>query len=65
MQKELLSLVERLEDETRESEMPKNDSNEIFFDIVGEQSFDQTRDDKTVEKVNIGTEANTKTLTDC
>ena len=65
MQKELLSLVERLEDETRESEMPKNDSNEIFFDIVGEQSFNQTRDDKTDEKVNIGTEANTKTLTDC
>ena len=31
MQKELLSLVERLEDETRESEMPKNDSNEIFL----------------------------------
>ena len=32
---------------------------------MGEQSFDQTRDDKTDEKVNIGTEANTKTLTDC
>ena len=37
MQKELLSPVERLEDETGESEMPKVDNNEVYFDIVDEQ----------------------------
>ena len=61
MQKELLSAVERLEDETGDSEMPKVVNNEVYFDIVDEQSFDQTYDDKTNEKVNIVTEANTKT----
>ena len=61
MQKELLSAVERLEDETGNSEMPKVVNNEVYFDIVDEQSFDQTYDDKTNEKVNIVTEANTKT----
>ena len=65
MQKELLSPVERLEDETRDSEMPKVGNNDAYFDIVDEQSFDQTHDDKTDEKVNIVTEANTKILTGC
>ena len=32
---------------------------------MDEQSFDQTYDDKTDEKVNVVTEANTKTLTGC
>ena len=41
------------------------DNNEVYFDIVAEQSFDQTHDDKTDEKVNIVTEANTETLTSC
>ena len=62
MQKELLSPVERLEDETRDSDMPKVGNNDAYFDIVDEQSFDQTHDDKTDEKVNIVTEANTKIL---
>ena len=65
MQKELLSPVERLEDETRDSEMPKVGNNDVYFDMVDEQSFDQTHDDKTDEKVNIVTEANTKILTGC
>ena len=33
MQKELLSPVERLEDETRDSEMPKVGNNDAYFDI--------------------------------
>ena len=33
------------------------------MNIVDEQSFNQTHDDKTDEKVNVVTEANTKTLT--
>ena len=33
--------------------MPKVDNNEVCFDMVDEQSFDQTHDDKTDEKVNI------------
>ena len=41
--------------------MPKVDNNEVYFDIVDKQSFDETHDDKTNEKVNIVTEANTKT----
>ena len=45
--------------------MPKVDNGEVYFDIVDEQSLDQTHDDKTDEKVNIVTEANTKTLTGC
>ena len=61
MQKELLSPVECLEDETGDCEMPKVDNNEVYFDIVDKQSFDETHDDKTNEKVNIVTEANTKT----
>ena len=61
MQKELLSPVERLEDETGDSEIPKVVNNEVYFDIVDEQSFDQIHEDKTDEKVNIVTEANTKT----
>ena len=65
MQKELLSPVERLEDETGDSEVPKVDNNEVYFDIVDKQSFDQTCDDKTDEKVNAVAEANTKTLTGC
>ena len=60
MQKELLSPVKRLEDETGDSEMPKFNHNEVYFDIVDEQSLDQTHDDKTDEKVNIVKEANTK-----
>ena len=60
MQKELLSPVKRLEDETGDSEMPKFNHNEVFFDIVDEQSLDQTRW-QTDEKVNIAKEANTKT----
>ena len=61
MQKELLSPVECLEDETGNSEMPKVDNNEVYFDIVDKQSFEETHDEKTDEKVNIVTEANTKT----
>ena len=34
IQKELLSPVERLEDETGDSEIPKVDNNEVYFDIV-------------------------------
>ena len=45
--------------------MPKVDNGEVYFDMVDEQSFDQTHDDKTDEKVNIVTEANTKILTGC
>ena len=60
MQKELLSPVKRLEDETGDSEMPKFNHNEVYFDIVDEQSLDQTRW-QTDEKVNIAKEANTKT----
>ena len=41
--------------------MPKVDNNEVFFHIVGERSFDQTHNGKSDEKVNIVTEANTKT----
>ena len=41
------------------------DNNEVYFDIVAEQSFDKTHDDKTDEKVNNVTEANTETLTSC
>ena len=40
--------------------MPKFNHNEVYFDIVDEQSLDQTHDDKTDEKVNIVKEANTK-----
>ena len=43
MQKELLSPVKPLEDETGDSEMPKFNHNEVYFDIVDEQSLDQTR----------------------
>ena len=42
MQKELLSPVGRREDETGDSEIPKADYNEVCFDIVDEQPFDQT-----------------------
>ena len=58
IQKELLSPVERPEDETRDSEMAKVDNNEVFFHIVDERSFDQTHDDKTDERVNIVTGCN-------
>ena len=34
MQKELLSPVERLEEETRDSEMPKAGNNDVYFDMV-------------------------------
>ena len=34
MQKELLSPVERLEEETRDNEMRKVDNSEVYFDIV-------------------------------
>ena len=34
MQKELLSPVERLEEETRDNEMRKGDNSEVYFDIV-------------------------------
>ena len=63
MQKELISPLERLQNEIRDSEMPKVDNNQVYFDIVDEQSFGQTHHNKTDEKVNIVTEANTKTLT--
>ena len=53
MLKETLSPIERLEAYTGDSEMPKVDNNEVCFDMVDEQSFDQTHDDKTDEKVNI------------
>ena len=54
-QKELLSPIERLEDETGDSDMAKVDNNEVFFHIVNEWSLDQTHDNKTDEKVNIVT----------
>ena len=57
--------MECLEDETGDSEIPKVDNSEVYFNIVDEQSFDQTWDDKTDEKVNVVAEANTKTLAVC
>ena len=65
MKKELASPVEPLVDETRGSEIPKVDDNEVNFEVVDEQSFDQISDDKTDKKVNDVTEANIITVTGC
>ena len=40
MHKELLSPLECFKNETGDSEMPKVDNNEVYFDIVDQQSFD-------------------------
>ena len=65
MKKELTSPVEPLVDETRGSEISKVDDNEVNFEVVDEQSFDQISDDKTDKKVNDVTEANIITVTGC
>ena len=65
MKKELPSPVETLVDETRGSEIPKADDNEVNFEVVDEQSFDQISDGKTDKKVNVVTEANIITVTGC
>ena len=65
MKKELTSPVEPLVDETRGSEISKIDDNEVNFEVVDEQSFEQISDDKTDKKVNDVTEANIITVTGC
>ena len=40
MHKELLSPLECFKNETGDSEIPKVDNNEVYFDIVDQQSFD-------------------------
>ena len=40
MHKELLSPLECFKNETRDSEIPKVDNNEVYFAIVDQQSFD-------------------------
>ena len=55
MKKELTSPVEPLVDETRGSETPKAGDNEVNFEVLDEQSFDQISDDKTDKKVNVVT----------
>ena len=63
MKKELPSPVELLVDETKGSEIPKVDDNEVYFEEMDEQSFDQKSDTKIDKKVNVGTKANILTAT--
>ena len=65
MKKELPSPMEPLVDEIRGTEIPKVNDNEVNFEVVDEQSFDQISDDKTDKKVNVVTEGNTITVTGC
>ena len=65
MKKELPSPMEPLVDEIRGSDIPKVNDNEVNFEVVDEQSFDQISNDKTDKKVNVVTEGNTITVTGC